>query len=72
MVVQKYRQLTHLNFSIREGPKLSYMSGLADKSSGLNLENIEYHQSVVERHPNLVLKLLYLEDLDDVYPFNIR
>ena len=33
--------------------------------------NIEYHKSVAELHPNLVLKSEYLKDLDDVYPFNI-
>ena len=47
------------------------MSGLADTGSGLNLGNREYHQSVVERHPSLVLKFQYLKDLEDVYPFNI-
>ena len=47
------------------------MSGLADTRSGLNLVNIEYHQSVAERHPNLVLKFVYMKDLDDVDPFNI-
>ena len=38
----------------------------------MNEENIEYHQSVAERHPNLVFKLDYLKNLDDVDPFNIR
>ena len=33
--------------------------------------NIEYHQSVAERHLKLVLKFAYLKDLDDVEPFNI-
>ena len=47
------------------------MSGLADTGSSLNLRNIEYHQSVAERHPNLVLKFSYLKDLEDVDPFNI-
>ena len=37
----------------------------------MNLVNIEYQQSVAERHPNLVLKISYLKDLDDVDPFNI-
>ena len=44
------------------------MYGLADTGSRSNLGNIEYHQSVAERHPNLVLKFLYLKDLDDVDP----
>ena len=47
------------------------MSGLADTGSGSNLGNIEYHQSVAEHHPNLVLKFAYLKDLEDVDPFNI-
>ena len=47
------------------------MSGLADTGSGLNLGNIEYHQSVAGRHPNLVLKFVYLNNLEDVDPFNI-
>ena len=47
------------------------MPGLDNTGSGLNLGNIEYHQSVSERHPNLVLKFEYLKDLDDVDPFNI-
>ena len=37
----------------------------------MNLVNIEYHQSVANRHPNLVLKFAYLKDLEDVDPFNI-
>ena len=47
------------------------MSGLANIGAGLNLGNLEYHQSVVERHSNLVLKFVYLRDLEDVDPFNI-
>ena len=47
------------------------MSGLANTGAGLNLENMEYHQSVVELHPNLVLKFSYLKDMDDVDSFNI-
>ena len=47
------------------------MYGLADMGVGLNLGNLEYHQSVAERHPNLVLKFAYLKDLEDVDPFNI-
>ena len=47
------------------------MPGLADTGSGLNLGNIEYHQSVADHHPNLVLKFLYLKYLDDMDPFNI-
>ena len=47
------------------------MSGLADTGSGLNLGNLEYHQSVAERHPNLVLKFDYLKDMEDTDTFNI-
>ena len=47
------------------------MSGLADTGAGLDLWNLEYHQSVTESHPNLVLKFVYLKDLEDVDPFNI-
>ena len=32
---------------------------------------MEYHQSVAEQHPNLVLKFACLKDLDDVDPFNV-
>ena len=46
------------------------MSGLADTGSGLDLVNLKYHQSVAERHPNLVPKFAYLKDLEDVDPFN--
>ena len=70
-VVQMSQQLPHLNLPIVEGKKSSYMSSLADAGARLNLGNIEYHQSVTERHPNLVLKILYFKDLNDVYPFNI-
>ena len=47
------------------------MSGLANIGTGLNLVNIEYHQAVVDRHPNLVLKFAYLKNLYDVDTFNI-
>ena len=32
---------------------------------------MDYHQSVAEQHPNLVLKFVHLKDLEDVYTFNI-
>ena len=63
------QQLAHMNFPIVEGPKSSYMYGLANTGAGLNLVNLEYHQSVSERHSNLVLKFAYLKDLDG--SFNI-
>ena len=47
------------------------MSGLADIGAGLNLVNLEYHQSVSERYPNLVLQFVYLKDMEGVDPFNI-
>ena len=48
------------------------MSRLADTGAQLNLVNIEYPQSVAERHTNLVLKFAYLKGMDDVEKFNIR
>ena len=62
----------HMKLHIGEGPKSSYMSGLADTGAWLNLENLKYHQSVAELHPNLVLKFSYLKDIDDVDSFNIN
>ena len=47
------------------------MSSLEEKGDRLNLGNIEYHQSVAEHHPNLVLKFEYLMYLEDVDLFNI-
>ena len=47
------------------------MFGLANTGARLNFGNLNYHQSVTEHHPNLVLKFAYLNDLDNVYPFNI-
>ena len=61
----------HLNFPIWEGPKSSYNFDLADTWSGFNLVNMDYHLSVVERHPKLVLKFVYLKDMDDMDPFYI-
>ena len=70
-MVKMSQQLLHTKLAIGEGPNPSYMYGLADTGASLNLGNLEYHQSVAERHPNLVLKFTYLKDLDDVDPFNI-
>ena len=70
-VVQTFQQLPHVNFPIGEVLKLSYMSVLSDIGAWLNLVNLDYHQSVSERHPNLVLKFAYLKDLEDVGPLNI-
>ena len=47
------------------------MFGLDDIGAWLNLVNLEYHQSVVEYHPSLVLKFVYLKDIEDMDPFNI-
>ena len=47
------------------------MYGFADTGAGFNLVNIEYHQSVAELHPNLVLKFSYLKGMEEVDPFNI-
>ena len=38
----------------------------------MDLVNLDFHQSVEECHPNLVLKFSYLDYLDDVDPINIR
>ena len=65
------QKLPHLNFPIVEGPKSSYMFGLTDTGTGLNLGSIYCNQSVAEHHPNLELKISYLKDLDSVDPFNI-
>ena len=37
----------------------------------MNFGNIDYHQSVAERHPNLVFKSAHLKDLQYVDTFNI-
>ena len=47
------------------------MSSLADTGSELNLGKMYYRQSVTERHPNLVLRIMFLKDLDDLDPFNV-
>ena len=47
------------------------MFGLVDTGARPNSRNMDYYQSVAERHPNFILKFKYLKDLDDVYPFNI-
>ena len=60
-----------MNFIIGEVPISSNMFGLVDTGAVLNTENMDYHQSVVERHPNLVLEFAYLKDLNNVDPFNL-
>ena len=65
------QQLPYLNFPIGERSKSSYIYGLGDTGAGLNLGNIEYHQLLAKRHPNLVLKFAYLKDIGGVDPFNI-
>ena len=66
-----FQKLLHLYLTIREGPILSTMYGLVDIRAVLNLVNLDYHQSVEECHPNLVLKFTYMKDLYGLYPFNI-
>ena len=66
------QQLPYLKLPILEGSKSSYMYELADIGSRLNLVHLKYHQSVAEHHPNLVLKFVYMKDLENVGPFNIR
>ena len=46
------------------------MFGLANTGSGLNLVKMDYHKSVIERHPNLVQKFAHLKDMDDMDTFN--
>ena len=67
-VVKMSQQFPHLNFQIVEGPISSKMFVLSDTGSGLDLGNLEDHQSVTERHPNLVFKFVYLYNVD---PFDI-
>ena len=55
--------LPYLNLPTGEGLKSLYMSGLANKVSGLNLVTLEYHQLVTENQPYLVFKFVYLKDL---------
>ena len=71
LVVQMSQQLPHLNFPIVEGPKSSYIYGLANKGAGLDLVNLDYRQLVAWSHPNLVLKFSCLKDLYDLNTFNI-
>ena len=65
------QQFLHLKFLRVEVQQLSYMFGLADIGAGLNLGNLDCHQSVADLNPNLVLNFAYLKDLDDVDTFNI-
>ena len=65
------QKFPHLNLPMGEGLKLSYVFGLDDTGAGLNLGNLEYHQSVAKCYPNLMSKFAYLKDLDDVDPLNI-
>ena len=66
------QEFLHTNLLIGEVTKSSYMFGLADTGSGLNLVNLDCHQSVAECNTNLVLKFEILKDLDDKDPFNIN
>ena len=43
---------------------------MADTGYELNMENMEDHKLVEERHYNLVVKFSYLRYLDDVDLFN--
>ena len=47
------------------------LSGLDNTGAGLNMGNIDYHQSVTDRHAIFVLKSAYLKDMEDTDPFNI-
>ena len=65
-MVQISQKFLHLNLPIGEVPKESYLSGLSNTLAGSNLVNLEYHQSVTDKYPNLVLKFVYLKDMDDM------
>ena len=47
------------------------MFGLLYIVAGSNLVNMEYHQSVAERHSTLVLKFAYLDDMEYLYQLDI-
>ena len=47
------------------------MFGLLDTEDGLNLVNMEYHQSFEEHQHNLVLKFSYVKDMENVDPLTI-
>ena len=64
-------QLNHMNLLIVEGPRLSNIALLGDTGAGLNLVNMDYHQSVAEIHPSLVLKFSHLKYLYNVDSLNI-
>ena len=65
------QQFPYMKFPVGEVPKLSYKSGLTNTGAGLNLGNLDYHQSVAESHPDLVLNFAHLKYLEDVCPLNI-
>ena len=65
------QQLPYIKLPIGEGPKPSYMSGLANTGYRLDLVHLDFRQSVAELHPNLVFKFVYLKDMEYVDLFNI-
>ena len=65
------QKFPNMNFTIGEGSIYTNISGLVNTGDGLSLVNLDYHQSVSEHHLNLVSKLAYFKDLDDVDSFNI-
>ena len=71
VLVQIYHRFMYLYFLIGEGGKSSHIFCLDNTGPGFNLGNLDYHQSVPKRHPNLVLKFAHLKDLNHVGPFNI-
>ena len=71
MVVRLSQNLPHLNFIIGDVYGLYNMFFLDNIGAGLNLVNLEYHQSVVERHPTLVVNFAYLKDADNIDLFRI-
>ena len=77
MIVKIYQKLPHLNFPIWEittpsgGHGSFKIFGMEGTGAYLNMENMEYHQSVAKRHHNLVLKFLCLKDFDDLDSWTI-
>ena len=66
-----YQNFPYLKSPILERPKSYYMFVLDNTGAGLNFINLDYYQSVAERHPNLVMEFTYLENMDEVDTLDI-
>ena len=58
--------ISYKPFPYKHEPFWFYYTG-----SGSNWGNIDYHQSVADIHPNLVLKFDYMKDMENMDTFNI-